>query len=111
MGMYRRSYWHSRLFCLMPGWHIRHPSVFPKPTSNRHAKPFKSINPPLEDTFIVADISVGRRIRFTNSKGAEQGKQMVVAECGVHVAAETFPDVGQRREGPLKGTRFENSPR
>lgn len=43
------------------------------------------------------------------SKAAEEGKQTVLAECGVHVAAETFQEVGQRRECMLKRTRFENS--
>lgn len=31
------------------------------------------------------------------SKGGEEGKQTVLAERGVHVAAQTFQEVGQRR--------------
>lgn len=45
----------------MPGRHTWHPSMFPKPASNMHAKPFKTITPPTGDTFIMADVSVRRR--------------------------------------------------
>lgn len=67
--------------------------MFPEHASNTHAKPFKSITPPTGDTFIVVDVSV----RFAKAKGCRGGeKQTVLAECGVHVAAQTFQEVGQR---------------
>lgn len=67
-----RIHGRSELFPLIPGWHIWHPSVFPEPASNKHAKPFKSITPPTGDAFIVADIPARRSFWFTSVRGSKR---------------------------------------
>lgn len=66
-----RIRWHSKLFCHHGTYDI--PVCSPSPTSNKHAKPFKSITPPTGDAFIVADISVRKRFDSTK-RGHRAGK-------------------------------------
>lgn len=54
----------------------------------------------------------GFRFAEVSAHAEEREKQTVLAERGVHAAAETFSRSGARgreRERMLKGTRFENS--
>lgn len=74
-----------------------------------HAKPFKSITPPMGDTFIVVDVSVRRRFRFTKARAQRRENKRYLPSVGFTLPRRHFQEVGQRRECVLRRTRFENS--
>lgn len=86
--------------------------VSPSPGSNKHAKPFRNITPPMGDTVIAADIWGEKGgFRFAKARLQSEEKQTAVSKWGMGVRGVgggyvTFSCKDISRSGPAGRRRM-----